>query len=82
MLSDAMTFYGLLQDFQQAGYFPTTHNEQFFEALKSCGQRGQLVVLSGIVGCGKTTLLRRIQATCAGRMPYASPNQSHWPKIG
>jgi len=57
-----MTFYGLHRDFHQAGYFPTAHNEHVFEALKIAVKRGQLVVLSGIVGCGKTTLLRRIQA--------------------
>ena len=61
MLSEAMTFYGLHRDFHQAGYFPTAHNEHIFEALKVAVTRGQLVVLSGIVGCGKTTLLRRIQ---------------------
>jgi type II secretory pathway predicted ATPase ExeA len=61
VLSDAMTFYGLHRDFHQAGYFPTAHNEHIFEALKVAVKRGQLVVLSGIVGCGKTTLLRRIQ---------------------
>jgi type II secretory pathway predicted ATPase ExeA len=61
VLSEAMTFYGLHRDFHQAGYFPTAHNEHIFEALKVAVTRGQLVVLSGIVGCGKTTLLRRIQ---------------------
>lgn len=63
MLSDAMTFYGLHRDFQQAGYFATAHHAQIFEALKTAIKQGQLVVLSGMVGCGKTTLLRRIQDT-------------------
>ena len=61
MLSEAMTFYGLHRDFQHAGYFPTAHHEHLFTALKTAVKQGQLVVLSGIVGCGKTTLLRRIQ---------------------
>jgi type II secretory pathway predicted ATPase ExeA len=61
VLSEAMTFYGLHRDFQQAGYFPTAHHEQIFGALKTAVKQGKLVVLSGIVGCGKTTLLRRIQ---------------------
>lgn len=56
-----MTFYGLHRDFQHAGYFPTAHHEHLFTALKTAVKQGQLVVLSGIVGCGKTTLLRRIQ---------------------
>jgi type II secretory pathway predicted ATPase ExeA len=63
MLSDAMTFYGLHRDFSQAGYFATAHHAHVFEALKTAITQGQLVVLSGIVGCGKTTLLRRIQDT-------------------
>jgi type II secretory pathway predicted ATPase ExeA len=61
VLSEAMTFYGLHRDFQHAGYFPTAHHEHLFTALKTAVKQGQLVVLSGIVGCGKTTLLRRIQ---------------------
>jgi type II secretory pathway predicted ATPase ExeA len=61
MLSEAMTFYGLHRDLQHAGYFPTAHHEHLFAALKTAVKQGQLVVLSGIVGCGKTTLLRRIQ---------------------
>ena len=61
MLSEAMTFYGLHRDFKQAGYFPTAHHEHIFAALKTAVKQGKLVVLSGIVGCGKTTLLRRIQ---------------------
>lgn len=61
MLSEAMAFYGLHRDFEHAGYFPTTHNEKMFDALKVAVQQGRLVVLSGIVGCGKSKLLRRIK---------------------
>ena len=56
-----MAFYGLHRDFEQAGYFPTTHTEKIFAALKVAVQQGRLVVLSGIVGCGKSKLLRRIK---------------------
>ena len=56
-----MAFYGLHRDFEHAGYFPTTHNEKMFDALKVAVQQGRLVVLSGIVGCGKSKLLRRIK---------------------
>jgi type II secretory pathway predicted ATPase ExeA len=59
--SEAMTFYGLHRDLNQAGYFATEHHDHIFEALKTAVKQGKLVVLSGIVGCGKTTLLRRIQ---------------------
>ena len=56
MLSDVRNYYGLARDFGQAGYFETEHSEQIVSELK-----GKLVALSGIVGCGKTTMLRRIQ---------------------
>jgi hypothetical protein len=61
VLSEAMAFYGLHRDFEHAGYFPTTHNEKIYDALKVAVQLGRLVVLSGIVGCGKSKLLRRIK---------------------
>jgi type II secretory pathway predicted ATPase ExeA len=59
--SEAMTFYGLHRDLRHAGYFATDHHDHIFAALKTAVKHGKLVVLSGIVGCGKTTLLRRIQ---------------------
>jgi len=63
MLSEVMDYYGLERDFRHVGYYETAHHQQIFAALKAAIKRGQLVVLSGIVGCGKTTTLRRIQDT-------------------
>ena len=63
MRSDAMTFYGLHRDFPPAGYFATAHHAHRFEALNTAVKQGQLGVLSGLVGCGEPTLLRRIQDT-------------------
>jgi ABC-type glutathione transport system ATPase component len=61
MLSDVRNHYGLARDFGQAGYFETEHFEQIVSELKLEIKAGKLVALSGIVGCGKTTMLRRIQ---------------------
>jgi type II secretory pathway predicted ATPase ExeA len=61
MLSDVRNYYGLARDFGQAGYFATEHSEQIVSELKLEIKAGKLVALSGIVGCGKTTMLRRIQ---------------------
>ena len=61
MLSDVRNYYGLARDFGQAGYFETEHSEQIVRELKLEIKAGKLVALSGIVGCGKTTMLRRIQ---------------------
>jgi type II secretory pathway predicted ATPase ExeA len=61
MLSDVRNYYGLARDFGQAGYFETEHSEQIVSELKLEIKAGKLVALSGIVGCRKTTMLRRIQ---------------------
>ena len=61
MLSDVRNYYGLARDFGQAGYFETEHSEQIVSELKLEIKAGKLVALSGIVDCGKTTMLRRIQ---------------------
>ena len=61
MLSDVRNHYGLARDFGQAGYFETEHSEQIVSELKLEIKAGKLVALSGSVGCGKTTMLRRIQ---------------------
>ena len=50
-------FYGLHRDLKQAGYFATEHSDDhiFRGQLKVGGpSKGKLVVLSGIVGCGKS----------------------------
>ena len=61
MLSDVRNYYGLARDFGLAGYFETEHSEQIVRELKLEIKTGKLLALSGIVGCGKTTILRRIQ---------------------
>jgi type II secretory pathway predicted ATPase ExeA len=61
MLSDVRNYYGLARDFGQAGYFETEHSEQIVRELKLEIKAGKLVALSGIIGSGKSTMLRRIQ---------------------
>src|SRR5262245_9212795 len=65
MLSDVRTYYGFDKDFSQAGYFETEHSQQIVRELSLEIKAGKLVTLSGIVGCGKTTLLRRSQELLA-----------------
>ena len=65
MLSDVRSFYGFVRDFGQAGYFETVQSQQIVRELSYEIRAGKLVTLSGIVGCGKTTTLRRIQDTLA-----------------
>ena len=62
MRSDVMEFFQLTCPFHYVGYFETDHQKELLEELKSEIRQGGLVVLSGIVGCGKTTLLQKLQA--------------------
>jgi type II secretory pathway predicted ATPase ExeA len=65
MLSEVRSYYGFTKDFGQAGYFETGQSQQIVKELSHEIRAGKLVTLSGIVGCGKTTMLRRIQDTLA-----------------
>ena len=65
MLSDVRSYYGFSKDFAQAGYFETGQSQQIVKELNYEIRAGKLVTLSGIVGCGKTTMLRRIQDSLA-----------------
>jgi type II secretory pathway predicted ATPase ExeA len=57
------SYYGFSKDFYQAGYFETQQSQQIVNELAREIKSGKLVAISGIVGCGKTTLLRRIRDT-------------------
>lgn len=61
MFSDVMAYYGIHQGFRQAGYFETEQHRTLLKELVNAIHLGELITLTGIVGCGKTTLLRRVQ---------------------
>ncbi len=63
MLIEVMKEYKLVKEFRKAGYYETPQQQQLFEELKAAIINGKLVALTGIVGCGKTVTLRRLQAT-------------------
>jgi type II secretory pathway predicted ATPase ExeA len=65
MLSDVRNYYGLAKDFGQAGYFETEDSEQIVRELKLEIKTGKLLALSGIIGSGKSTMLRRTQEALA-----------------
>nr|CAD5954672.1 AAA family ATPase [Planktothrix pseudagardhii] len=58
-----MEFYGLVKDFRRAGYYETEQLRQLFKEIKAAIASGKLIALSGVVGCGKTLTLRRLQET-------------------
>jgi type II secretory pathway predicted ATPase ExeA len=61
MLIEAMEHYGLARDIRTAGYFETEHHRQIARQVRAAILAGQLIAVTGIVGCGKTVLLRRLQ---------------------
>jgi type II secretory pathway predicted ATPase ExeA len=65
MLSDVMNYFGLKRTFEYVGYFETEHQAYVFKELKPLLRQGRLVALSGVVGCGKTTTLQRLQSELA-----------------
>lgn len=61
MLSDVMVEFKLIKEFSNAGFFETDHHKQLLKEIKLSLKFGKLVVLSGIIGSGKTTLVRQLR---------------------
>jgi type II secretory pathway predicted ATPase ExeA len=60
MLADVQFSYGLAHPFHEAGNFETEHQRNLVREVCAAVQTGRLIV-SGLVGSGKTHLLRRIE---------------------
>lgn len=65
MLSDVMNYFGLHRALDHVGYFETEDQTHLFKELKPQIRQGRLIALSGVVGCGKTTTLQRLQSELA-----------------
>ena len=61
MLTEVMEHYGLVRDFRKAGYYETADQQQMFKDIKSAIYAGKLIALTGVIGCGKTVTLRKLQ---------------------
>jgi len=64
MLSDIRNHYGLIREISsisQIAYFETTQLQQVVTELKLAIKDSKLIVLAGMVGTGKTTMLQQIQ---------------------
>jgi type II secretory pathway predicted ATPase ExeA len=61
MRQEIMSHYGITREFSKAGFYETERHRQILRELKSAVQQGKFVTMSGIVGCGKTTTLHRLQ---------------------
>lgn len=73
MLADVQSQYGLTRLFQGAGNFDTEHQRVLVREVCAAVATGRLIVVSGLVGSGKTHLLRRIEdeLTRAGKVAVA-----------
>lgn len=59
--AEVMECYGILKDFSRAGFFETDHHKTLFRQLQYSINDGTLIALTGLIGSGKTTMLRRLQ---------------------
>lgn len=73
MLADVQTHFGLVRPFHAAGNFATEHQRTLVQEICAAVQTGRLIVVAGLVGSGKTHLLRRIEDELAraGRVAVA-----------
>ncbi|RUS94424.1 hypothetical protein DSM106972_093190 [Dulcicalothrix desertica PCC 7102] len=62
MLSDVMTYFGLKRTLDHVGYFETEDQTNLFKELKLQIRQSRLIAITGVVGCGKTTALQRLQS--------------------
>jgi len=61
MLTEVMEHYGLMEEFRRAKYYETDTQKQMFKDIKADIYSGKLIALTGIIGCGKTVTLRKLQ---------------------
>jgi type II secretory pathway predicted ATPase ExeA len=61
MLSDVMKQFHLTKEFKQSGYFETEHHKQIIKEIKFSIKFGKLIAISGIIGSGKTTVIKKIE---------------------
>ncbi len=60
MLTEVMAHFSLVKELRQAGYYETAVQKQMFKEIKAAAQSGKLIALTGVIGCWKTTTLRRL----------------------
>ena len=65
MLTEVMRHYGLVRELEWAGYYETEHHRQTCREVRAAILAGRLVAVSGVIGSGKTALLRHLQADLA-----------------
>jgi type II secretory pathway predicted ATPase ExeA len=60
MRVDVMEHYSLGKPLDHVGYYETAHHKQLLKDIKGAIWEGKLIAVCGVVGSGKTVLLRRL----------------------
>ncbi len=61
MYGEMMQYYGLVKDFDKADYFETEAFKNVLNSLEAAVMSGGIITLTGIVGVGKTRVIRHFQ---------------------
>ena len=60
MRAGVMQHFGLAVPFKQSGYYETEHHKDLIKDVRGAVMEGRLVAICGVIGSGKTVLLRRL----------------------
>ncbi|WP_349258708.1 ExeA family protein [Steroidobacter sp.] len=61
MRVEVMQHFRLTMPFNQAGYYETGHHKELMKDIRGAITEGRLIAVCGVIGSGKTVLLRRLQ---------------------
>jgi type II secretory pathway predicted ATPase ExeA len=61
MRVEVMQHFGLVVPLSQAGYYETAHHKDLMKDVRGAIHEGRLIAVCGVVGSGKTVMLRRLQ---------------------
>jgi type II secretory pathway predicted ATPase ExeA len=61
MRVEVMQHFGLTVPFSQAGYYETAHHKALMKDVRGAIDEGRLIAICGVIGSGKTVMLRRLQ---------------------
>lgn len=62
MLSEVMSHYKMVREFDQADFFETDDFKHTLKEIRHHIKHGRLIALTGVIGCGKTRVLRHIHS--------------------
>ena len=61
MRTEVIEYYRLTKPLNRAGYYETAHHSQIIKNVRGAILEGRIVALCGVIGSGKTVMLRRLQ---------------------